>query len=75
MSIWQIQVYKVAVWSNPGRRHVPEEEWWDIQRTAKHILHLWWYFIMGYDADGTDHDRTLCRIFQTYRNRKWKPKT
>ena len=58
MSVWQVQVCKIAIQSGTSRLHFPEkidEIFKDLPNvfgTADDIL------ILGYNADSRDHDRT-----------------
>ena len=67
MSIWEIQVQMVTIWSSTARRHVSEE----IDEIFKVLPNVFGIaddlLVVGYDADGKEHDETLWMVLQIYR--------
>ena len=72
MPIWQIQVYKFAIWNHPNRRHVPR----NIDKIFKELLDVFGMaddiLIVGHNDDSRDHDRTLCTVVQMCRKENLK---
>ena len=70
MSIQQIQIYKDHASSCTTMIHVPEEnrleELPNLFSTADDTLNV------GYDEDGIEHDRTLCKVLQICRKENLK---
>ena len=59
MLIWPLQIYKIAVWSQPSRKHIPEK----IDETFKELPNVFGIgddvLIVEHNKDGTDHEITM----------------
>ena len=58
MSIWKVQIHMITIWCGTSRHHTPK-----IGKIFKDLSNVFGIadkiLIVGYDADGRDHNRSL----------------